>query len=119
MSNDPSTETVVNNETAASEPVNGAPVNGTNGANGTAAHETLTPPRLAHQLFELALTQYKGNAGEASMQVIRFLTESLVFTISVSAADNELSRLNLLKHVAEKLMSAPLHPLVAKTVTKP
>lgn len=118
MSNDPSTETVVNNETAASEPVNGTPVNGTNGTNG-AVHETLTPPRLAHQLFEFALAQYKGSAGEASMQVIRFLTEALVFTISVSAADNELSRLNLLKHVAEKLMSAPLHPLVAKTVTKP
>jgi hypothetical protein len=116
MSNDPSTETVVNNETAASEPVNGTPVNGTNGA---AAHEELTPPRLAHKLFEMALVQCKGNAGEASMQVIRFLTESLVFTASVSAADNELARLNLLKHIAEKLMSAPLHPLVAKTVTKP
>jgi hypothetical protein len=115
MSNDPSTETVVNNETAATEPANGTPVNGTNGA----VHDALTPPRLAHQLFEFALAQYKGNVGEASMQVIRFLTESLVFTISVSAADNELSRLNLLKHVAEKLMSAPLHPLVAKTVTKP
>lgn len=104
-------------EAAASEPVNGTPVNGTNGAPHPA--EALTPPRLAHQLFELALAQYKGNAGEASMQVIRFLTESLVFTVSVSAADNELSRLNLLKHVAEKLMSAPLHPLVARTVAKP
>jgi hypothetical protein len=67
----------------------------------------------------MALVQCNGNAGDASMQVIRFLTESLVFTASVSAADNELARLNLLKHIAEKLMSAPLHPLVAKTVTKP
>jgi hypothetical protein len=100
-------------EAAASEPVNGAPVNGTSPA------DTLTPPRLAHQLFEMALTQYKGNAGEASMQVIRFLTEALVFTVSVSAADNDLSRLNLFKHIAEKLMSAPLHPLVARTVAKP
>jgi hypothetical protein len=78
-----------------------------------------SPTDLAHQLFEAALLRYKGNAGEALMQVIRLLTEALVFSISVSAGDNEVARKGLLKHVGESIITAPRHSLVGAPPTPP
>lgn len=74
--------------------------------------KSLSPHGLANQLFEAALVQFKGNAHEASMQVMRFLTEALVFTISVAVGDDEMSRKGLLKSIGDSITAAPRHPLV-------
>ncbi len=74
--------------------------------------KSLSPHVLASQLFESALVQFRGNAHEASMQVMRFLTEALVFTISVAVGDDETARRGLLKSVGDSITAAPRHPLV-------
>jgi hypothetical protein len=71
-----------------------------------------SPAGLANQLFEAALIQHKGDAREALRQVIRFLIDSLVFSISMSV-DNESARKSLLKFVGESIITAPQHPLAA------
>jgi hypothetical protein len=73
--------------------------------------KSLSPVEFAHQLFNAALLQCKGNAQEASLQVMGFLTEALVFSVSMSIGDNEIARKGLLKHIGETIAKAPPHPL--------
>jgi hypothetical protein len=71
--------------------------------------KSLTPPGLANQLFDAALVQYKSDPREAAKQVIVFLTESLVYAISVTAGD-DVARKALLKSVGESIVAAPPPP---------
>jgi len=69
----------------------------------------LTPPDLANQLFDAALAQYQSDPREAARRVIIFLTEALVYTISVTAGGDD-ARKALLKSVGESIIAAPPHP---------
>jgi hypothetical protein len=73
--------------------------------------KSLSPIDLANQLFSAALLQCKGTAQEASLQVIGFLTEALVFSVSMSIGDNEIARKGLLKQIGDAVAAAPPHPL--------
>jgi hypothetical protein len=66
----------------------------------------LTPHGLASQLFDAAILQ-QGNPREAAMQVMRFLTEAVVYSISVIAGADEAARKGLLKEVGEAIVAAP------------
>ena len=66
----------------------------------------LTPSDLANQLFDAALVQYQSNPREAARQVIVFLTEALIYTISSTGGD-EVARKALLKSVGESIIAAP------------
>lgn len=68
----------------------------------------LGPIELANSVLEMALAQYKPS--EAIVQVTRFLTESLVYTIAVSARGDEAVRKARLKEVGEAIIAAPVHP---------
>lgn len=81
--------------------------------------ESTTPPALTHRLFEAALLQSNGDAGEASMRVIGFLVEALVFAISAATGDDENARKGLLRHIGESIVAAPPHPAVMTTPSEP
>jgi len=75
-------------------------------ANDPNAQTQLTPDRLANQLFDAALDQFKDNPREAARQVIIFLADAVIYAISSTAGD-ENSRKGLLKEVGDTIASAP------------
>ena len=73
------------------------------------ATKPLTAPAMAHQLFEAAVVQHKGDDAQASMSVINFLREALVYAIVMSAAD-EPSCKTLLQYIGDSITNAPTKP---------
>lgn len=77
------------------------------------ATKQLTPPDLANQLFDAAITQYPTDPREAARQVIVFLRETLVYAITSSTLNDLNARKGLLKSVAESIaiMAADAPPM--------
>jgi hypothetical protein len=77
-----------------------------------APKKPLTPESLAHEIYEQALPEARGDAREASVSVMRFLTEALVYAAGMSAGD-EATLKSILAQLATMIASAPTHPIVA------
>lgn len=71
------------------------------------------PVALAFDLYDAALAEFKGNARDAALNVMMFLTESLVFTVGLAAGGNEPTLKTLLQHLGAQISSAPAAPLLA------
>lgn len=71
------------------------------------------PEDLAHQIYDQALQEAGGNAGEASVSVMRFLTEALVYSAGMSTGGDEKMLRDVLEHVGKMIATAPVHPIVA------
>lgn len=71
------------------------------------------PVSLAFELYDAALGEFKGNARDAALNVMMFLTESLVFTVGLAAGGNEPTLKTLLQHLGAQISSAPAAPLLA------
>lgn len=67
----------------------------------------LSSQGLADQLFDAAFAQYRSDPREAARQVIRFLTEALVYACKATASDDA-ARRALLTSVGETIIAAPL-----------
>jgi hypothetical protein len=66
----------------------------------------LSPDRLANQLFDAALMQYRNDPREAARQVIIFLTDALIYAISGTAGDDNARKASL-KSVGDIITAAP------------
>lgn len=75
--------------------------------------KAMTPEILAHDIYEQAVRAAGGNAREASVNVLRFLTETLVYAAGISTGGDEITLKSVLKHLGEMITTAPIHPLVA------
>lgn len=73
----------------------------------------LSPERLAHQLYDQAVAQVGGNMQDASIRVMQFLTDALVYSVGLSAGGDEKLLRSLLEHLASMIAAAPTHPIVA------
>lgn len=73
----------------------------------------LTPELLALQMYDEALPQYGGDPRAASVAVIRFLTEALIFSVGVSAGGDGTVIEGMLKQLGKMIAEAPVHPFVA------
>lgn len=73
----------------------------------------LTPELLAHRIYDEALVEAGGDKREASVTVMRFLTEALVYAADVSCGGDEVQRKGVLKHLGKMIAEAPLHPIAA------
>jgi hypothetical protein len=78
----------------------------------------ITPDLLVQGLFEDALAQAGEDMKEAAVQVMRFLTESLVLAANISSGGDESARKGMLKYLAEQIEAAPPHPLIAAGAKK-
>ena len=77
--------------------------------------QALSPDGLANQLFDAAFLQCNRDPREAGRQVIHFLAEALVYTVTAMASD-EASRRELLKSLGDKIAAAPF---LGKAAPKP
>jgi hypothetical protein len=71
-----------------------------------------TPEVLAHEIYEQALRETGGDEREASVSVIRFLTEALVYSAGMSVGGDEELLRAVLGHIAGMIAKAPPHPIV-------
>lgn len=71
------------------------------------------PVSLAFELYDGALVQFKGNAREASLNVMMFLTEALVFTVGLTGGASESMIKMLLQNLGPQISNAPIPPLMA------
>jgi hypothetical protein len=78
----------------------------------------ITPDLLVQGLFEDALVQAGEDMKEAAVQVMCFLTESLVLAANISSGGDESARKGMLKCLAEQIEAAPPHPLIAAGAKK-
>ena len=72
-----------------------------------------TPEALAHAIYEQAVREEGGDAREASVRVMRFLTEALVYSAGLSCGGDEVTLKGVLKFVGRMITEAPVHPIVA------
>lgn len=72
-----------------------------------------TPEVLAHEIYEQALQEAGGDEREASLSVMRFLTEALVYSAGMSVGGDEEMLRGVLGHIAGMIAKAPVHPIVA------
>ena len=82
------------------------------------ASKSLTPERLAHKIYDEAIQETGGDAREASVIVMRFLTEALVYSAGVSTGGDEVTLKIVLEHLGKTIAEAPVHPLIT-SVRKP
>lgn len=75
--------------------------------------KTATPEALAHAIYEQAVREAGGDEREASVRVMRFLTEALVYSAGLSCGGDEVTLKGVLKFVAKLIAEAPVHPIVA------
>ena len=75
--------------------------------------KALSPEAVAHDLYDQAVAQVGGNAQEASIRVMQFLTDALVYSVGMSAGGDEQLLRQLLEHLASMIAAAPTHPIVA------
>ena len=72
-----------------------------------------TPESLAHEIYDQALPQAGGDKREASLLVVQFLTEALVYSAGMSVGGDEVLLKGVLKQLAGMIATAPVHPIVA------
>jgi hypothetical protein len=72
-----------------------------------------TPEVLAHEIYDQAIQEARGDEREASVTVMRFLTEALVYSAGVSTGGDEVALKGMLKHLGKMIAEAPVHPIVA------
>ncbi len=72
-----------------------------------------TPEMFAHEIYDQALQEARGDAREASVTVVRFLTEALVYAAGMSVGGDEVALKGVLEHLAKMIATAPAHPIVA------
>lgn len=73
----------------------------------------LTPELLAHRIYDEAIEKAGGDTRDASVTVMRFLTESLIYAAGVSCGGDEVQLKGVLKHLGKMIAEAPVHPIVA------
>ena len=73
----------------------------------------LTPELLAHRIYDEAIVEAGGDKHEASVTVMRFLTEALVYSAGISCGGDEVSLKGVLKHLGKMIAESPIHPIVA------
>lgn len=72
-----------------------------------------TPESLAHGIFEQAVRENGGDEREASVTVLRFLADALVYSAGISCGGDEFTLKSVLKHLGKMVSEAPVHPIVA------
>lgn len=77
------------------------------------AKKLMTPESLAHAIFDEAIVEANGDVREASVTVMRFLTEALVYSAGISCGGDEVALRGVLGHVGKMIAEAPTHPIVA------
>jgi len=77
-----------------------------------------TPETLAHEIFEQAVRENGGDEREASVTVLRFLTEALVYSAGISCGGDEVTLKDVLKHLGKMIAEAPVHPIVAAVTAR-
>lgn len=75
-----------------------------------------TPESLAHEIYGRALRDVAGDEREASILVIRFFTEALVYSTAMSVGGDEVLLKGMLEQLAGMIAKAPIHPIVAAVV---
>ena len=70
------------------------------------------PELLAHQIYDQALPQAGGDEREASLIVMHFLTEALVYSAGMSVGGDEVVLKGVLEQLAAMIAKAPVHPIV-------
>lgn len=73
----------------------------------------LSPEGLAHLIYDEAIVEAAGDKYEASITVMRFLTEALIYAADVSSGGDEIQRKGVLERLAKMIAEAPLHPIAA------
>jgi hypothetical protein len=73
----------------------------------------VTPEILAHDIYEQAVRETGGDTREASINVMRFFTEALIYAAGVSCGGDEVTLKSVLKHLGTSIAKAPVHPIVA------
>jgi hypothetical protein len=73
----------------------------------------ITPESLAHEIFEQAVRENGGDEREASVTVLRFFTEALVYSAGLSCGGDEVTLKDVLGHLGKMIAEAPAHPIVA------
>lgn len=89
----------------------------------------VNPEGLANQLFDLAILQFPSDPRRAGMEVVRFLTDALFYSIASNKIDvivylterliviasqsspDEASRKELLKNIGDTIANAPQLPV--------
>lgn len=71
-----------------------------------------SPEVLAHEIYEQAVRENGGDEREASVSVIRFLTEALVYSAGMSVGGDEERLRAVLGHIAGMIAKAPPHWIV-------
>ena len=82
------------------------------------ATKPATPETLAHEIFEQALKEANGDAREASVTVMRFFTEALVYAAGMSVGGDEKTLRGVLEHVGQMIANAPAHPIVVAVTAR-
>ena len=72
-----------------------------------------TPEALAHEIYDQALRDAGGDEREASIIVMHFLTEALVYSAVMSVGGDEIVLKGVLEQLAGMIAKAPVHPIVA------
>jgi hypothetical protein len=72
-----------------------------------------SPEVLAHKIYDQALQEANGDTREASINVLHYLTETLVYSAGISCGGDEITLKSVLKHLGEMIAAAPVHPIVA------
>lgn len=72
-----------------------------------------TPEALAHEIFEQAVRANGDDEREASVTVLRFLTEALIYSAGLSCGGDEVTLKSVLGHLGKMISEAPVHPIVA------
>lgn len=78
----------------------------------------LTPELLAHRIYDEAIAEAGGDERDASITVMRFLTEALIYSAGVSCGGDEIQLKGVLKHLGKMIAEAPVHPIVAATAAR-
>jgi len=71
------------------------------------------PEALAHQIYDQAVAQAGGDEREASLIVMSFLTEALVYSAGMSVGGDEIVLKGVLEQLAGMIAKAPVHPIAA------
>jgi hypothetical protein len=77
-----------------------------------------TPATLAHKIYDQAILDSGGDAYEASIFVMRFLTEALVYSAGMAVGGDEEALKGVLAHLAKMVAEAPVHPIVAAVAAR-
>jgi hypothetical protein len=82
-------------------------------SNDTSKMKLTSPEILAHEIYDQALRDADGDEREASLIVMHFLTEALVYSAGLSVGGDEVLFKGVLEQLAGMIAKAPIHPIAA------